>query len=193
MKKLLIFLTLVTLSITNIFALEIGSKLDTGLYYYPSINLEDSPTITFSSSIASTFDIEPIYFKFKENEIGPYISLLNVSRSTVSNNTYLKKFSGSALGVDWGHYFSRRYKLNTKVAVGIGEVGETSNKEMYFDLSLIPSILLVDKKDFDLNLNFIYNGIYRKNLFSPSAGIGIGISFDWPTSQNEKKVIVVKK
>lgn len=193
MKKLLIIFTLLTLTLTDIFALQVGSKIDTGLYYYPSINLEESSTTTVSTSIASTFDIELLYFKLKKDEVGPYISLLNVSRSTVSNNTYLRKFSGTALGFDWGHYFSKRYKLNTKLGVGIGSVGESSNKEMYFDLSLIPSIILDNKKNYDVNLNFIFNGIYRKNLFSPSVGIGIGINLDWPKNTNEKKLPSLEK
>jgi hypothetical protein len=69
--------------------------------------------------------------------------------------------------------------------MGIGTVGESTNKEMYIDLSLIPSMILINEKDFDLNLNFIFNGVYRNSLFSPSVGIGIGMSFDWITDSSE--------
>ncbi len=185
MKKILLIITLFILSTTSIFALEVGSKIDTGLYYYPSITINDSDDLEVYSSLSSTLDFELFYIKFKRDEIGPYFSLFNVSRSIVYNNIYLRKFNATAIGLDWGHYFSNNFKFNTKVAMGVGTVGESTNKEMYVDLSLVPSIILINEKDFDLNLNFIFNGVYRNSLFSPSVGIGIGMSFDWITDSSE--------
>ncbi|MGD6729865.1 MAG: hypothetical protein ACPKMZ_02220 [Pleomorphochaeta sp.] len=185
MKKLFLIITLFILSTTSIFAIEVGSKIDTGLYYYPTITLNDSDDLEVYSSLSSTIDFELFYLKFKRDEIGPYFSLFNVSRSIVYNNIYLRKFNATAIGLDWGHYFSNNFKFNTKVAMGVGTVGESTNKEMYIDLSLVPSMILINKKDFDLNLNFIFNGVYRNSLFSPSVGIGIAMSFDWITDSSE--------
>ncbi|MDC7236516.1 MAG: hypothetical protein PQJ45_01930 [Sphaerochaetaceae bacterium] len=185
MKKIFLIITLFILSTTSIFAIEVGSKIDTGLYYYPTITLNDSDDLEVYSSLSSTIDFELFYLKFKRDEIGPYFSLFNVSRSIVYNNIYLRKFNATAIGLDWGHYFSNNFKFNTKVAMGVGTVGESTNKEMYIDLSLVPSMILINKKDFDLNLNYIFNGVYRNSLFSPSVGIGIAMSFDWITDSSE--------
>lgn len=179
MKKYLSLLFILLLSSISLFAYNVGSKIDYGLYYHPAITLDNQEDLPIYSSISSTYDFEPFYFKIYKSEIGPYISFLHVSRSLVYNNIYLRELCGLGFGLDWGYIVNNNFKINAKVAMGIGDIGESLNKEMYLNMAIIPSYLLIDKEFLDVNFNFILNVIYRKYLLSPTIGVGISINFDW--------------
>lgn len=179
MRKILLLITIFILSTISIYSIDMGSKLDYGFYYHPAITLDNQNDLPIYSSLASTYDFEPFYIKFNNIEIGPYISILHVSPSIVYNNIYLREFLTLGAGIDWGIILNRDFKLNTKIAMGIGNVGESLNKEMYINMAIIPSYIITNKEFFDININFILNIIYRKYLLSPTVGIGVSFNFDW--------------
>lgn len=175
MKKFITTLLVLFLTTSVVYSIEIGSKFSFGIYYTPSITLDDSDDLPIYSSTSSIYDIEPLYFKTNNTEIGPYISILHISDSIVYNNIYLREFCALGLGLDWGQSFNNNFKLNTKLALGVGAVGESLNKEMYINLALNPSYKIINKDNINLNFDFIVNFIYRKYLLSPSIGIGTTI------------------
>ncbi|MGD1821589.1 MAG: hypothetical protein ACPKM0_02365 [Pleomorphochaeta sp.] len=184
MKKSIIFLFILLITTSSLFAVEVGSKFDYGFTYCPSITLDDSDDLPVYSSVSSMYDIEPLYFKIKKEEVGAYLSILHVSRSIVYSNTYLREFSAIGLGLDWGHNFNETIKINTKLALGVGTLGESTSKEMYINMAFVPSYKINDNEDIDINLNLIVNVIYRKYLLSPTVGLGATINLDWDTDNN---------
>jgi len=180
LKKLsILLLFLLFLLSTSLSAYDMGSKIDYGLYYHPAITLDNQDDLFVYSSLSSTYDFEPLYLKINKFEIGPYYSFLHISRSIVYNNIYLREFCALGFGLDLGYIINNKFKINTKVAMGIGDVGESLNKEMYINMAIIPSYLLIDKEFLDINFNFILNIIYRKYLLAPTLGFGLSVNFDW--------------
>lgn len=184
-KTFIIFILL--FSTTSLFALDAGAKFDFGLYYHPSITLDDSTDLPVYSSLSSTYDFEPIFLKFGNLQFGPYVSVYHVSQSIVFNNEYLRDFKAVAFGLDFGYYFSDSFKFKLKSSLGIGALGESLNKEMYANVALIPSYILKNTDTYNYSLDFIFNLVYRKYLLSPSVGIGFSTSFDWISYYINKK------
>ena len=182
MIKRIISILIISLCTTSLFAVEFGSKVDIGFFYHPSITLDNTSDLPVFSSIGSTYDFSPIYLKINNHIISPYLSIFHVSRSIVYQNEFLREFSAVGFGFDYGYYFNEKFLLHTKLSMGVGKLGQSLNQEMYANLLLAPSILLIKENDYDLSLQLIVNVIYRKYLLSPSIGIGLSTSFDWLTS-----------
>ncbi len=186
MKKVITLLFIILFSTSFAYSLDIGAKFDYGFFYHPSITLDNADDLPIYSSIASTYDFEPIFININNIEIGPYFSILHVSNSFVYNNIYLRELCGIGVGVDLGFLINEDLRINTKIGSGIGNLGESLNKEMYINLSLSPSFNIASFQDYKINFNLLLNIIYRKYLISPSIGIGFNIAFNWTSTKNER-------
>lgn len=181
MNKKLISILILTFCTTTLFAVELGSKLDIGLFYHPSITLDDSSDLPVYSSMSSSYDFTPLYLQFNKHQIGAFLSIFHVSKSIVYQNIYLRDFSAFGIGLDYGYLLTDNFRLNSKISMGIGKLGQSLNKEMYASLAIIPSYVFIDEAGFDFSLNLIVNVIYRKYLLSPTVGLGFSTSLDWLT------------
>jgi len=184
MKKIIPLLLIALFSTSYAYSVEIGAKFQYGFFYHPSITLDNADDLPLYSSVASTYDIEPIYWNIKNIEIGPYFSILHVSNSLVYNNIYLRELCGVGVGIDLGYKINADLKINTKIGSGIGNLGESLNKEMYINLLISPSFNIASFEDYRINFDLLLNIIYRKYLLSPSIGFGFTIDMDWISSKN---------
>ena len=181
MKKLFCIALLLIACTTELFSTEIGSKLDINILYHPSITLDDQSDLPIFSSIASTYDFSPFFFKIDNHKFGPFFSILHVSPSIVYNLEFLREFSAVGLGLNYAYFFSDKFYLDTKLSMGVGKLGPSQNQELYSSLSIIPSYVFNKGDSYLIALALPINIIYRKYLLSPTVGISLSISFDWLT------------
>lgn len=183
MKKKFILISILALCTSSIFALDMGMKVDINALYHPSITLDDSTDLPLYSSLATSFDFSPVAFNIEEHQFGPIVSLLYVTRSLVYNNEVMRGFSAIGFGFEYGYYFNSTFKLNTKLGMGVGRLGPSRNLELYANVSVNPSFVLIKKDGYDVCITIPVNIIYRKYLLSPSIGVGVSTSFDWLSNQ----------
>jgi len=171
----------------NLEQLSLGSSLSLSGTNHLILDISRTDGTDYDKAAGNILTFCPAIIQGKRRSLSLTITQFEINKTPLHNSHRYRKFIGLGLGLDFGVLLHNQTSVIVGISSGIGELSHTDNKEGFMALHCTTQIPLYQSHHQTLCLSLPVSFTYRKNIISPSIGVGLTIHSNFVVYVREKR------